>query len=70
VRVLDASGQPVTRLLEDRIAFQLASFGTTRLYILQAPGYAHRMEIVAYEVGSWQELARRELPFGSWILSP
>jgi hypothetical protein len=71
VRVLDASGQHVSRLVEDRIAVQLAPIGATRVYVVEAYGEGQpRVEIAAYEVGSWQELARRTVPFGAAIVSP
>jgi hypothetical protein len=79
VRVVDtASGDEVASLLQDRVPIQLIAYGTDRLYaVVPGPEYPvgpwplaiqpgdpkARVELIAYEVGTWRELARRPSPF-------
>jgi hypothetical protein len=72
LRVLDESGRQVARLLQDQMPLQFAQPGPKRLYVIR-PGSDYNasqpyvvprvgqaiFEMVAYEVGSWREVARR-----------
>jgi hypothetical protein len=76
LRVLDPGGKPVTRLVHDQWPLQIAQIGPNRLYAVlpgadfdaSQPFVVSRagqdvFTIVAYETGTWRELARR-----SWHL--
>jgi hypothetical protein len=71
LRVLDASGRRAAALVQDQIPLHFVQVGADRLYVIRAgPDFDAQplalardgqdaFDLIAYEVGSWRELAHR-----------
>ncbi|MBI3967756.1 MAG: hypothetical protein HY329_19120 [Chloroflexi bacterium] len=76
LRVLDAmSGNEVATLVRDRLILQVAALGVDRTYVLSSGSDENRRirqakELVAFEAGTWRELARREGGHGLHLVVP
>jgi hypothetical protein len=83
LRVLDAAGGSATTLVHDHSPIQVVPIGSNRLYavlpgpewsalntVTGVPGPNDRVtELVAYDIGTWHEVARRPWHAPQWLVT-
>lgn len=63
--VADPSGREASALLQDQALYGIGQYGADRLLV----EFGEPWTIVAYDVGTWREVARRDVPRGAWLVT-